>query len=188
VASLDWRHRLARSVGWLTTVPYRLQRRNRFGAGLLGNGRLRISGPGSVILDDDVNAWSHAEVNRLVTIGRSAVIRIGRNARLNGCTIIAADRVEVGADCVLGSCEVRDHLPYSEAVDRRREPGPARPVIIEENVWIGGQVSIMPGVRIGRDSVVGIHAVVFDDVPPAVVVAGNPARVIRPLESEGERG
>jgi maltose O-acetyltransferase len=46
----------------------------------------------------------------------------------------------------------------------------------------------MPGVRIGRDSVVGIHAVVFDDVPPAVVVAGNPARVIRPLESEGERG
>ena len=188
MAGPDWRHRLAGSLGWLTTVSYRLQRRNRFGARLLGNGRLRISGPGSVILEDDVIAWSHAEVNRLVTIQASAVIRIGRNARLNGCTIVAADRVEVGADCVLGSCEVRDHLPYSEAVARRREPAPARPVIIEKNVWIGGQVSIMPGVRIGRDSVVGIHAVVFDDVPPAVVVAGNPARVIRRLEPEGQRG
>jgi maltose O-acetyltransferase len=55
-------------------------------------------------------------------------------------------------------------------------------VIIEDNVWVGGQASVLPGVRIGRNSVVGIHAVVFEDVPPDVIVAGNPARVVRALE------
>jgi acetyltransferase-like isoleucine patch superfamily enzyme len=178
----------ARATGWLTTLPYRFGGRNRWGARLLGNGRLRISGPGSVVFEDDVNAWSHAEVNRLITTRPGALIRIGRNARLNGCTIVAAERIEVGADCVLGSCEIRDHLPYSEPVDERRQPGGAKPVVIEDNVWVGGQVAVMPGVRIGRDSVVGIHSVVFGDVPSGVIVGGNPARVIRRLDAEELRG
>ena len=172
----------ARSLGWLTSLPFRLNPRIRIEPGLLGNGRLRIQGPGRVVLEADVNAWSHAEVNRLITTRPQAVIHIGRHARLNGCTIVAAERVEVGADCVLGSCEVRDHLPYSESPADRRQPGQAHPVVIEDNVWIGGQVSVLPGVRIGRDSVVGIHAVLFDDVPAGVIVGGNPARVLRRLD------
>jgi len=182
ISAMDWKQSAARGLGWLTTVPYRTRARVHIGPGLLGNGRLRISGPGRVELDADVNAWSHAEVNHLITTRPQALIHIGRNARLNGCTIVAAERVEVGPDCVLGSCEVRDHLPYSESPGERRRPGIPRPVIIEANVWIGGQVSILPGVRIGRDSVVGIHAVVFDDMPAGVIVGGNPARVLRPLD------
>jgi maltose O-acetyltransferase len=185
---MGWKMTAARGLGWLTTLPYRWHPRTRIGSRILGNGRLRISGPGRVIIEADVNAWSHAEVNRLITTRPEAVIQIGRNARLNGCTIIAASRVDVGRDCVLGSCEIRDHLPYSESPDHRRTPADPRPVIIEDNVWIGGQVSVLPGVRIGKDSVVGIHAVVFDDVPPGVIAGGNPARVLRPLESTTERG
>lgn len=180
---MDWKLTAARGLGWVTTLPYRVRARITLGPRLLGNGRLRISGPGRVVLEADVNAWSHAEVNRLITTRPEAVIHIGRRARLNGCTIVAADRVDVGADCVLGSCEVRDHLPYSESPVDRRRPGQAQPVVIEANVWIGGQVSVLPGVRIGRDSVVGIHAVVFDDVPSGVIVGGNPARVLRRLDS-----
>ena len=180
---MQWKHAAARALGWVTTVRYRWSRNVHLGPRLLGNGRLRISGPGRVEVGADVNAWSHAEVNRLITTRPEAVIRIGRHARLNGCTIVAAERVEVGADCVLGSCELRDHLPYSESPVDRRRSGPAQPVVIEDNVWIGGQVSILPGVRIGRDTVVGIHAVVFDDVPPGVIVGGNPARVLRRLDS-----
>ncbi len=179
---IEWKNTAARALGWITTLPYRTRPRVRIGRGLLGNGRLRISGPGQIVVEADVNAWSHAEVNRLITTRPEAVIRIGHHARLNGCTIIAADRVEVGADCVLGSCEVRDHLPYSESPADRRRPGRAQPVVIEDNVWIGGQVSVLPGVRIGRNSVVGIHAVVFDDIPPGVIVGGNPARVLRRLD------
>lgn len=185
---MNWRLRAARTLGWLTTLPYRANPRVVVGPGLLGNGRLHVIGPGRVLLGADINAWSHAEVNRLITTRPQAEIWIGRNARLNGCTIIAAQRVEIGADCVLGSCEVRDHLPYSESPADRRLPAPPRSVVIEDNVWIGGQVSILPGVRIGRDSVVGIHAVVFDDVPPGVIAGGNPARVLRPLEAHTDRG
>src|SRR5437868_3871054 len=137
---MKWKHSAARALGWLTTVPYRFSGRVELGPRLLGNGRLRISGPGRVLLEADVNAWSHAEVNRLITTDPEAVIHIGRHARLNGCTIIAAKRIEVGPDCVLGSCEIRDHLPYSESPADRRRPGQAQPVVIEENVWIGGQV------------------------------------------------
>jgi acetyltransferase-like isoleucine patch superfamily enzyme len=185
---MSWRVGAARALGWLTTIPYRLASRHRLGPRLLGNGRLRISGPGRVVLGADVNAWSHAEVNRLITTRPDAVIRIGRNARLNGCTIIAAQLVEVGAEAVLGSCELRDQLPYSESPSDRRRPTEPQPITIEDNVWIGGQVTILPGVRVGRDSVVGIHAVVFSDVPPGVIVGGNPARVLRSLEASGERG
>jgi maltose O-acetyltransferase len=180
---MRWKSSAARALGWVTTVTYRFNRNVLLGPGLLGNGRLRISGPGRVEFEADVNAWSHAEVNRLITTHPEAVIRIGRHARLNGCTIVAADRVEVGADCVLGSCEIRDHLPYSESPLDRRRPGAAQPVVIEDNVWIGGQVSVLPGVRIGRDTVIGIHAVVFDDVPAGVIVGGNPARVLRRLDA-----
>ena len=179
---MQWQQSAARALGWVTTVPYRLRSNVRLGPRLLGNGRLRISGPGRVVLEADVNAWSHPEVNRLITTNPQAVIHIGRHARLNGCTIVAAERVDVGADCVLGSCEIRDHLPYSESPRDRRRPGRAQPVVIEDNVWVGGQVSVMPGVRIGRDTVVGIHAVVFDDVPSGVIVGGNPARVLRQLD------
>jgi len=183
---VSWKRQIAGVLGLLTTLPYRLPgRRIGLGPGLLGNGRLRIKGPGTVLLDANVNAWSHAEVNQLITTEPAALISIGRNARLNGCTLIAAERIEVGADCVLGSCLIYDHQPYSETPDRRRHNGVRAPVIIEDNVWIGGQAAVMPGVRIGRNSVVGIHAVVFEDVPPDVVVAGNPARVVRSLVGEG---
>lgn len=56
------------------------------------------------------------------------------------------------------------------------------PVVVEENVWIGEMVSIMPGVTIGRGAIVGANAVVTKDVPPYSLVAGNPAKVIKMIE------
>jgi acetyltransferase-like isoleucine patch superfamily enzyme len=59
----------------------------------------------------------------------------------------------------------------------RRPPIDARPVIIEDDVWIGYNATILKGVRIGAAAVVAPAAVVSRDVPPGCVVAGNPARV-----------
>ena len=55
------------------------------------------------------------------------------------------------------------------------------PVAIEDDVWIGGQVTILPGVTIGRGSVIAAGAVVTANVPPVVVAGGVPARVLRPI-------
>ena len=56
-----------------------------------------------------------------------------------------------------------------------------QPVVIEENVWVGFEAIILPGVTIGRGAVVGCRSVVSDNVPPYAVVVGNPAKVIKYL-------
>jgi acetyltransferase-like isoleucine patch superfamily enzyme len=61
-----------------------------------------------------------------------------------------------------------------------------RQVIIEEDVWVGANASILRGVTLGRGSVVGVGAVVTRDVAPFSVVVGNPARVVRSLKPESE--
>jgi maltose O-acetyltransferase len=58
----------------------------------------------------------------------------------------------------------------------------AKPIVIEDNVWLGGGAILLPGVTIARNAVVGAGAVVSRDVPSSSVVAGNPARVIREIE------
>jgi maltose O-acetyltransferase len=68
------------------------------------------------------------------------------------------------------------------------EPGPRRdkweaaePIVIGDNVWLGGSVVVCPGVTIGADTVVGAGAVVVRDLPAGVVAVGSPARVVRAL-------
>ena len=68
------------------------------------------------------------------------------------------------------------------------EPGPRRakweaaePIVIGDNVWLGGGVIVCPGVTIGKNSVVGAGAVVTRDIPANVVAVGNPARVIKTI-------
>ena len=64
---------------------------------------------------------------------------------------------------------------------RRRALVSKGPVIIEDNVWIGDKASVLPGVRIGKGSIIGANAVVTKDVPPHCMAVGNPVRII-PLE------
>jgi acetyltransferase-like isoleucine patch superfamily enzyme len=61
------------------------------------------------------------------------------------------------------------------------------PVVIEDDVWLGTNAVVLPGVRVGQGAIVGAGAVVTRDVPPFAVVAGAPARVIRTLQAPGDR-
>jgi acetyltransferase-like isoleucine patch superfamily enzyme len=58
---------------------------------------------------------------------------------------------------------------------------PSRPIVIEDQVWIGARAMIMKGVRIGRGSIVAARSVVTHDVPPLSIVAGNPAKVVKTI-------
>lgn len=60
------------------------------------------------------------------------------------------------------------------------------PVTIHDNVWIGGHATLLPGVTIGQGAVIGAGSVVTHDIPPQVVAAGNPCRVLRPI-TEADR-
>ena len=71
---------------------------------------------------------------------------------------------------------------HIQAKTRNQGMEVAKPIVIEDNVWIGGGAILLPGVTIGRNAVVGAGAVVSRDVPANAVVAGNPARVIREIE------
>jgi hypothetical protein len=75
---------------------------------------------------------------------------------------------------------------WHDIYNRNLAPGGSRSVVLEDNVWLGDGVIVCKGVRIGRNSVVGAGAVVVGDVPSHVVVAGNPARVVKELDPERE--
>ena len=59
--------------------------------------------------------------------------------------------------------------------------GDPRPIVIEDNVWLGAGSTVMKGVTIGRNSVIGAGSVVTKDIPADVIAAGNPCRIIRKL-------
>ena len=157
---------------------------------MLCNHRLRIAGPGRVRIGRGCNAWANAESNVLLTFAPGALIEIGDNVRLNGAGLQAATRITVGDDCILGSCTIVDTDHHPVGVDRRVSgAAPATAAIsIGRNVWIAGMAAVLKGVTIGDDSVVAFGAVVASDVPAGVVVAGNPARVVKNLYDQAPGG
>jgi acetyltransferase-like isoleucine patch superfamily enzyme len=177
-------------VRLLTTyviVRYRLLRGDRvvFGPGFKANRKLVIKGPGRVIFGANVNAWAHEERNVIITYDRDVTIRVGSNVRLNGVGLMAKRGITIGDNCILGSTLLVDTDFHSVRRDRATNPHApvlSAPITIGANVWLAGQTVVLKGVTIGENTVVGFRAVVTRDVPPDVIVAGNPARVVRTLD------
>ena len=109
---------------------------------------------------------------------------IGDHVYLNYmCTILDNNKVHIGHHVMIGpvvQIYTAAHLLQAEARIQGWEV--AKPIVIEDNVWLGGGAILLPGVRIGRNAVVGAGAVVSRSVPANTVVAGNPTRVIREIE------
>lgn len=125
----------------------------------------------------------------LSTRSAGAVLAIGERCGLTGAVLVAAQRIEIGHRVLLGANVVvtdTDFHPLDPA-ERLQDVlnGAHAPVVIEDDVFVGMQSLILKGVRIGRGSVIGAGSVVTRDVPPGVIAAGNPARVIRELENIG---
>lgn len=100
----------------------------------------------------------------------------------HGLVILDCAKVKIG-DCVLigPNCGIYTAAHPLDAETRNTGLEYALPITIEDNVWIGGGVQIMPGVTIGKNSVIGAGSVVTKSVPADCVAAGNPARVIKHL-------
>ncbi|KAJ2780511.1 hypothetical protein H4R18_003413 [Coemansia javaensis] len=106
---------------------------------------------------------------------------VGKNFYMNGmCVILDCARVDIGDDVLFGpSAQVYCAEHPTDPAARLTGAESARPVKIGNNVWVGGGAIILPGVTIGNGVTVAAGAVVTRDVPDNVVVAGNPARILK---------
>jgi acetyltransferase-like isoleucine patch superfamily enzyme len=149
-----------------------------------------IQGKGDLIVGDDVLIDGKCNLTFASTISERPVLRIGdRTVIGHGASLVVASEITIGADCLIaGGVRVFDSPGHpSDPDDRRAHKRPAaedvRPVVIEDNVWIGSDAMITPGVRVGEGSIVAAKSVVLNDVPPFTVVMGNPARRILSLKA-----
>ena len=140
---------------------------------------------GSVKLGKDVAIWAMATIHEDVTLGEHVNVGeltyIGRGTTIGDHTRIGAqchitDHMTIGARCFIAPMAIfcNDRYPVANNPHYRRESP-----IVEDDVAVGVNATILPGVRLGRGCTVGAGAVVTKDVAPYAVVIGNPARVVK---------
>lgn len=116
-------------------------------------------------------------------------IEVGKNFFANyNCTILDVAKVTIGDNCQLApnvAIYTAGHPVHPDTRNSGYEYGIS--VTIGDNVWIGGNSVICPGVRIGSNTVIGAGSVVAKDIPDWVIAAGNPCRVIREITEEDRR-
>ncbi len=119
-----------------------------------------------------------AQIGERVIVMMGAVINIGAvvgDGTMVDMNAVVGARALVGRDCHIGAGAVLAGV---------LEPPSAEPVVIEDEVLIGANAVVLEGCRVGRGTVVAAGAVVVDDLPAGVVVAGQPARVIKEVDDQ----
>lgn len=176
-------------------VPVRLRRRAtrelRWALANVRSPRVRF-GPGTTVgaglqlaIEGEGRIWFGQDC----VLDRGAVLHAAGDLVVGDRTIIghhaslaAKQSVRIGRNCMLAEMvSVRDHDHRFEDLDTpiRDQGAVSAPVVIEDDVWLGGGVVVTAGVRIGRGTVVGARSVVTGDLPAGVVAVGAPARVVR---------
>lgn len=121
----------------------------------------------------------------LCTWQPGAILEIGENFGMTGGTLCAAEKIKIGNNVAIGANSTvidTDFHPLNSEL-RRVDPQGAKsaPIIIEDDVFIGMNCLILKGVTIGKGSVIGAGSVVTKNIPPGVITAGNPAKIIKQL-------
>ncbi|MEM1404961.1 MAG: acyltransferase [Pseudomonadota bacterium] len=149
-----------------------------------------ISGP-NIHIGDCFTAI--AEPMHRVEIGvwgrqaREGTIRIGNGVLMSpGSRISASDEITVGDGTMLANGVYITDSDWHTIYDRIQRAETPTPVHIGRNVWLGDHATVLKGVTVGENSVIAARAVVTKDVPANVIVAGNPARVVKELDQDRE--
>ena len=140
----------------------------------------------------DIKIEANCALDRGVTLlaaGETSTepkIFIGANTYINRNTFIdAATSLHIGRDCAIGpNCYLtdRDHGLNPE-LPPLQQPMVSQPTSLGDRVWLGANVTVLKGVKIGHDAVVGAGSVVTKDLPPGAIAVGVPATVIRLKEA-----
>lgn len=112
-------------------------------------------------------------------------IHVGNNFYAGyNCTILDMAEVRIGHDCMLGPNVGIYTAGHSIEPLNRNKTGYSWPILLGDNVWIGGSSVILAGVRIGNNSIVAAGSIVTKDVPANPIVAGNPARIVKLIQGD----
>lgn len=179
-----WRFCFHWLVEKLVYVPVFKARCFRCGKGLsLPNGIPWIEGYSKIIigndvqLDDTVISSGHRTSEPTLIIGDRTVI-------CYKTTISIGHQVTIGDDCLIASgCTISDNdghpiSPYRRMRKEAVRPDEIKPVVIEDNVWIGSGSTILKGVRIGKGSIIAARSLVSKDIPQYSIAMGVPAVVV----------
>ena len=152
--------------------------------------RFRSTRDPGLVIGNRVKVYTWTEFN----IDPAGVVEVGDDSILVGVVFMCAESIRIGRRVVISynvtiadsdfhprDPELRklDAIANAPEGDKsKRPPIIARPVVIEDDVWIGIGAILLKGVRIGRGARIGAGAVVTKDVPPGATVAGNPAKIM----------
>ena len=138
-----------------------------------------VQAGGTLRIGDDVWLRTEHDENRL-TVFPGAQISLGARALLNGAMLHAKGSIEVGEDSMLGfGSRIFDSDLHPLDVSTPERVGTVR---IGARVWVGSDVTILRGVRIGDDVAIGARSVVTRDLPSRVLAVGAPAKPIREID------
>ena len=146
-------------------------------------GRALVVNDGKMVMGDRIRL-DGTTVRLEFICAQGASLTIGDGTYFNyGSNVSATNSVSIGKNCDIGQYaiimdndyhQVEDHTAMSEG----------KPVVIEDDVWMGARVTVLGGSHIGRGSVIGAHAVVKGEIPPYSLAVGVPARVVRSIQPE----
>ena len=142
----------------------------------VGNFATFISAPDSHI---HLTTWNADKYQGKIEIGDFCLFS-------PGVRISAATSIKIGNSCMFANSAYISDSDWHGIYDRALPVGKSEEVVLEDNVWIGDGAIVSKGVTIGKNSIVGARSVVIKDVPENVIVAGNPAQVVKELD-ENER-
>ncbi|KSW19107.1 sugar O-acetyltransferase [Cellulomonas sp. B6] len=143
----------------------------------------------------DDEAARQALTDLLGSLGEGAYVKpplavdYGENVHIGARTFVNSNltaldvaRITIGEDCQIGpNVQLLTPTHPVDPEPRRDKLEAALPIVLGDNVWLGGGVIVCPGVTIGDNTVVGAGSVVVRDLPANVVAVGNPARVVREI-------
>ncbi|MEM7161454.1 MAG: acyltransferase [Bacteroidota bacterium] len=136
------------------------------------------------------NGILHNQIGRnqrcIFKVEKNGVLEIGDNVNMSSTAIVCCEHIRIGNNVKIGgnvaiydtdfhSLDVSERTKIDEDLTLRVN----RPVIIEDNVFIGAHSTILKGVTIGKNAIIGAGSIVTKDVPPNEIWGGNPAKIIR---------
>jgi acetyltransferase-like isoleucine patch superfamily enzyme len=140
----------------------------------------------NIIIGDNV-CFRSGSTSNLIGINRPCILsvltengrlKIGDNCGFSGTVIGCFIEIVIGDNV---KCGANTLITDSDWHPEDSRSGKDKPIYIEDNVWVGSNVIVLKGVRIGKNSLIGAGSVVVKDIPANVVAAGNPCKVIKNL-------